>query len=354
MWYIRLTVDSNAYDFALNAVLRKAGDSRSLRRLGSLFRNDEAIEKLGLTLLHQTVLGLNELDLEKLLRSVSKASIDESDAQGRSALWWAARRGDLSAMTALIDTNADINKRGGQGDPPLNAAISSRNEACAWLLLNVENIDSTYVVPNGWTALHACCQNGLSVTLLERLLDKGAQIDQPFETGATPLFLAVQFGHNDLVRCMIAHGANLDAINFIGESPLSCSIELQNSQSLQVLLDRKANYRRLIHVDETLLHHAAIFADLECLRILRSFELHDIDVQARTTGFKEYPNNEKIKGGTALEIAMERKDVTPEWREMFRQLVEEIEHPRSFDGDNSQPGESEVFEDALEHQHFEA
>ena len=333
--------------------MRKAGDTESIQRLSRLFRNDEATDKLGLSLLHQTVLGLNELDLGKLLKSISKVSIDEGDAQGRSALWWAARRGDLSAMTLLIAANADVNIKSNSGQPLLDAAIRSGNEACAWLLLDIENIDSTYSYSNGWTTLHSCCYSGFSVPFLKGLIHKGAIIDQAFDNGATALYWAIQLGRNDLVRTLISRGANIDAIGFNEETPLSTAIEFQNAQCLQLLLAHQADYRRVIHVDETLLHYAAIFADPDCLRILHSFKLHDIDVHARTTGFKDYPNNEKIKGRTAMEIAMEREDFIPEWREMFRQLVIEIEYPQSFGGGSDQPEGLEVFEDALEHQQVE-
>ena len=334
----------------MDTVLQKAGGTESIQRLSEIFKNDEATEKLGFSLLHRTVVGLNSLDLATLLKSISKASINEVDAQGRSPLWWAARRGDLPSMTLLIEANADVNKKSNEGQPPLDTAIRSRNEACAWLLLDIESIECAYTYPNGWTALDSCCAYGSSVILLERLLYKGAKnkINQPFEHGGTALHFAVAYGHNDLAKSLISHGIEFDTITRKGESPLSNAIEFQNIQALQLLLTHRANYRRLIHVDETLLHYAAIHADLGCLQTLRSFKLHGLDTHAKTTGYEEYPNNEKIKGRTAMEIAMEREDVTQEWRDIFGLLVNDIESPESFGSGGARCEESEVFEDALE------
>ena len=46
----------------------------------------------------------------------------------------------------------------------------------------------------GGTALHLACQVGL-FSLAKLLLERGAEVDKPRNTGATPLFMASQKGH---------------------------------------------------------------------------------------------------------------------------------------------------------------
>ena len=340
---------SNSYDFALSAILRKMGDTLACQRLGILFRNEDSLEKLGFSLLHRTVLGLSELDLGQLIRSVSSATINQPDAKGRTALWWAARRGDLAATSLLVKAHADINQMDHDGTRPLNAAVRSENEPCAWLLLEMDNIECRFKADDGWTALHSCCYIGSSAPLMERLILGGADIDQVHENGGTALHFAVQESHNHLVPILISHGVNADAISSDGEHALSLAIEFRNNEALRLLLAHNTNHLQTIHVDETLLHYAAKHADVEGLRILRSFGLHGIDIHARTIGFGEYHDDE-CRGYTALEIALQRDDVGPEWLEMFEQLVSETEDSNGGTGLGDHLEVSEVFEDALEHQ----
>ena len=52
-----------------------------------MFPGEATLEKLGMTLLLKTVLGLNQLDLATLLESIPRSEVDECDTQGRTALY---------------------------------------------------------------------------------------------------------------------------------------------------------------------------------------------------------------------------------------------------------------------------
>ena len=299
------------------------------------------------------MIGLNELELNKLVDSIPRVAINALDRHGRTALWWAARRGDFPAVSTLIRAHADVNKTGPLGGRPLDAAIISGNEACVWSLLETDSIECGYSTRTGWTALHFSSFFGSSGDIVQKLIQNGADIDGLSDGDgfdAPALNFAVQEGHTHLVEILISHGASLDIVSLIGESALSLALKACKSQTLQLLLTREANYRQLIHVDETLLHHAAIFANFECLQTLCAFRLSGIDVDARTTGYSGYHDNEKVQGRTALEIATQREDVTPDWLEMFKLLVRRIDSQGVNDVARDGCEELEVFEDALEHQ----
>ena len=346
---LELTRHSNCHDFALQKSLQ-INNPASAHLWNALFRSDDAIERLNLTVLHQTILGLNNLNLEDLIKSVPSARVDEVDVIGRSALFWAAGRGDVLGTSLLIRAHANVNSKTHRGNRPLDAAFLSRNEICIWLILNANNVDCKYRSHAGLTPLHYCCVYGSSITILEKLISLGVDLEQLTGLGATALHYAVQEGHEHLARYLILHGANANAITHHGENGLSLALEHHRHRILQLLLAKEADYRQTIHVDETLLHYAAKHADIKSLQILCAFDLSGIDVRAITTGFEDYADNQKIKGRAALDIAMQREDIGQEWLELFERLVKNIEFPDVTDVFEDQVEGSEVFEDAVEQQ----
>ena len=118
--------------------------SEDLEQVRSLLPVGEFPIDWELTLLHKTVLQLNNLDLDTVLKNLSIEEINSRDANGRTALWWAAKRSDLHALTLLIQYGADVNMGSNTGYTPLGAALFRRSQSCAWALLNA-NTDVTKV-----------------------------------------------------------------------------------------------------------------------------------------------------------------------------------------------------------------
>ena len=55
---------------------------------------------------------------------------------------------------------------------------------------------------------HACCKN--DVFAMDALLASGCDINCVYSTGLTPLMVATENGHEELVKKLILAGANLD------------------------------------------------------------------------------------------------------------------------------------------------
>ena len=51
-------------------------------------------------------------------------------------------------------------------------------------------------------------------------MEAGASVDQAMKDGATPLFIAAQQGHLEVVRVLMGGGANVDQAMKDGGSPL--------------------------------------------------------------------------------------------------------------------------------------
>ena len=129
-----------------------------------------------LTLLHITVVGLNQLDLVALIDTLPKSAVDEADSAGRTSLCWAARRGDTAKVSLLIDRGADINTSTLTGEGIPFAAIRSRNQACIEKVLSLFS-DLNIRCGQGWTPLHfSCFFSSISTDIIDWIIHRGADI----------------------------------------------------------------------------------------------------------------------------------------------------------------------------------
>ena len=284
-----------------------------------------------------------------MVDGLPRSAINESDAYGRTALWWAARRGDASTVSLLLKYGADANKKAISGSGPLGQAIYIKNKSCIRLLLN-SGCEICHRDPQGFLPFHLCCYYGSDVDIVETLLRGGIDVnDRISSSRSTPLTLAVQENHLHIVKYLMSQGANPNATNIDRECSLHVATSSNHPEALHLLLQHKANHRLKTKAGESLIHYAAQYGSIECLETLHMFSLEGIDPEDRIIGTS--PNQKlKVKGLTALEIAEQRTDVTPEWRAMFRKLVHGIRFPESKNQQLPTTDEIEEFEDALEQQ----
>lgn len=74
------------------------------------------------------------------------------------------------------------------------------------------------------------------VSLVDRFLDEGAQLEMRDRFGNTPLLLAARGGHPELVRFLLEHGAEIDRTNVAGSTALLRAVEANQRQTAQELL----------------------------------------------------------------------------------------------------------------------
>ncbi|MES2523425.1 MAG: ankyrin repeat domain-containing protein [Gemmatimonadota bacterium] len=148
------------------------------------------------------------------VRLLIKQGLDVNAAQadGMTALHWAASRGDAATTRMLVSAGArlDAMTRNGNYTPLHLAARSGRADATKSLLdagANVNAITTT----GGATALHFASSNGDAATITA-LLDKGAPVDA--REGAwsqTPLMWAAAANRVAAVEALIKRGADIEA-----------------------------------------------------------------------------------------------------------------------------------------------
>jgi hypothetical protein len=91
---------------------------------------------------------------------------------------------------------------------------------------------------DGLTALQQAAENGY-LTVVELLVEHGADVNLEFKDGRTPLYWAASNGHRGVVASLLAHGANVNA-RAKGRSALGAARERGHREIIDLLLERGA------------------------------------------------------------------------------------------------------------------
>jgi ankyrin repeat protein len=123
-------------------------------------------------------------------------------------LFNAATTGDTVAIEHLLATGAMVDARAPDQATLLITAALHGQEAVAKLLLS-KGADVMARNSGGFTALHAAAYSG-SVPVAALLLDNKAVLeDSANKAGTTPLFVAAEMNHPEVVELLIARGSDV-------------------------------------------------------------------------------------------------------------------------------------------------
>ncbi|XP_056255972.1 ankyrin repeat and SOCS box protein 4 [Seriola aureovittata] len=125
----------------------------------------------------------------------------------------------IETALVLLQEGAAINRMP-NGKTPLHVACEVSNGDCvAMLLAHGAKINSLSL--SGHTPLHYCITKE-SVNCAKQLILKGAKVNMPGQNNEedSPLHTAARFGVPELVALYLAHGASVDAVNSLQETPL--------------------------------------------------------------------------------------------------------------------------------------
>ncbi len=147
-------------------------------------------------------------ELQSLLRGSTDPNTRQAD--GATALHYAAHRDDLQAASLLIEAGADTNAANQLGATPLWLAAVNGSPEMIELLLQA-GADPNVSLKLGETPLMAASRAG-APSALDRILANGAEVNAAeIERGQTALMWAVAQGHAEAARLLIANGADLHA-----------------------------------------------------------------------------------------------------------------------------------------------
>jgi ankyrin repeat protein len=194
------------------------------RRGTRLLRDNTAIDDsevyLGRTTPLMEAIHYDNLAAVRLLLKQG-ASVNVTNEGGATPLMLAAHDGRPTAAQLLIAAGASVNGQDHQGDTPLTEAIRSGNPRIVQMLLAHGAVTAVNTDPTALFPLSIGPANPISLAL-SQLFQKGLlyDINAPNAAGRTLLMAAIDSGRLDLVRFLVAHGADVNARYTPGNTPL--------------------------------------------------------------------------------------------------------------------------------------
>jgi len=136
--------------------------------------------------------------------------VNAAQADGATALHWAAYHGDVGLALLLLEAGADVAAANRNGSTPLWLAASRGDTALIETLLK-GGADANEPLPLGRRPLMLAARSG-RVEAVRALLDGGADPHAREDArGTTALMQAADQGHADVIAVLIEHGADVAA-----------------------------------------------------------------------------------------------------------------------------------------------
>jgi cytohesin len=203
--------------------------------------------------------------VKSLVQADPSLVFSKDEASGRTPLHIAADRGQVELVEFLLAHGADVNAKDNDGYTPLYlAAVVSGNEEAAKLLLahqarytifevasagDLERVqrlvqqnpavvfskDSSSTTPLHEAAWHGCAD------VVKFLIAKGADVNARNAFGMTPLHMAAHGKSRQVVQCLLDNQADINAANRDGDTPLEAALSWENIDMAALLLARNAN-----------------------------------------------------------------------------------------------------------------
>jgi ankyrin repeat protein len=216
----------------------KAQDAAAVRALLAQGADVNAAEADGSTALHWAAQRDN-LEIANLLIAAG-ANVKAATRYNITPLSLACTNGDAALIGRLIDVGADPNGVSEEGQTALmTASLTGKVEAVKLLLARGAKVNEQEPY-KGQTALMWAASEG-NAAAAEMLIEFGAEVKAKSKGGFTPLLFAVRNAHIDAAKVLLDHGANVNDVAPDGTSALNMAVVNAYFEVAAVLLDRGAD-----------------------------------------------------------------------------------------------------------------
>ena len=157
--------------------------------------------------------SIGRTELVAQLMSDDPSLLDSYSPEGFTALALAAHFGHVETLQFLISRGGNLNavSKNAMNVTPLHAALFGRRVEAAKVLIAAgadvrPRRGGTGWPRAGWTALHYCAGFGF-IELVEPLIDRGADFNALDDEGKTPLRAAIESAQQDVADLLLNRGA---------------------------------------------------------------------------------------------------------------------------------------------------
>jgi ankyrin repeat protein len=193
--------------------------------------------------------------VESLLKHQADPSLPENTSGRSTPLHFAALQGNQEIVKLLLDARADPKALNSEGKSPLYFCIEYQHPELIPLLVTPETINQP--ANSGKTPLILAVDIGRKDSVESLLKYKpDPNIPDYFGSGMTALHYAVHWHQIDLAKLLLENGAKVSSPNAQGVQPLHYAVINQNSTDmLSLLIENGADLNAVVH-DQTPLHLA--------------------------------------------------------------------------------------------------
>ena len=242
-----------------------------------------------------------------------RPEIDYVDSKGRSALSWAALRGDSKAVSLLLEAGAKFNTFDSEGSTPLIHSVENKDTSCMDILLSA-GADTKAKNVRDRNALTNAMYSWANALCIEPLLAAGIDVNTRTRNGFSPLSIAVVRNSCDSIATLLRCGAHIESADNAGDTALMESLFFNSDDALKLLLDSGADYTKIDSYGDPFLHDVAIYGGLRTIEIVHEANLRDLNIHATNKS-----------GKTAHELARSREGTPDGFVEAFEIMLAGIE-----------------------------
>jgi len=188
----------------------------------------------------------------------SGANVNATNSDGMTPLHKVFFGGYLNIAELLISKGADVNAKDLGSKTPLHEAIHGLYGPYADTLLEAKyagNNNRRQSKPS-WEESHELAEK-LKIGAVKLLISKGANVNARDYLGGTPLYEAIYFASTDLIKILLENGANPNVQDEFGEILLYEVVSGGFTDVLKLLIEYGADVNTVDTDGQTPLHEAA-------------------------------------------------------------------------------------------------